>query len=1054
MSKKKEVSLYLAKSFSELNTKIDVDVGRDPKSLMRSVPGLFKTAESLREDGDEERSYILYMRFYNAARSLQKSFRNDKKYFESMIKSKDIVTSIEWAEKLSESLEKRYELLKEEDETTEKLKRLGFQDEKVTDEPVVMNVKNHDTDQSRSSTNDEINVISVSKSVDCKALYDDLVNNSSNILIMDVRSDKDFENSHINSSRCINIPEHIITPGSTAPKLRTLIPSESKEFWDKRGNVDIIYILDWFSKLDEMSPTVKSLKDAIFMWDTITNIKREPVILTGGYDKWLTYYPTMTTNYPVERPVKDGGGKKIVIDLNFEYPSDDLDRAFIAAPEEALLSDDSNVSSLSAVPATARAGTFKALPSIDRTTKPKFEPVKEVANLAVKHSKPEIEWNDVNTTKSQPLKPTINRTLKPNVVNMNATEDEKMANERLEMWDQLSKYEKYANEAILMEKDRLQKEKELMELRHRGEKEAEEAMRLDLQKQEIELLDKISILEENQKRQENENMKVLEENEILKNRLKDSSLQNDEECKRLKDELIKNLKRETERRNLEKEVQKLRLERIKAEKSKENAKLDKPEHPVIKPHNSNSEKLPNSERNNFKTINNPPNNFSSDFSTIKGKYVALKDSNSSGYPSRSGKLSRAHSFHNISQIGDSEEPLSSSSSFGERSIVALESANQQRVTPIIDRCSKPSPTEISGTFTRNFMPVFGGSGRALTGLRNLGNTCYMNSVIQSLANTVPLVDYFRSGLYREHLNRSGKFKGILVDEFAAIIQALHVGQYRSIAPKDFRNVISQYDNTFESCEQQDPQEFLNCVIDNLHEELKISKSDQAIESAANLSKSLDDSTLPDDQIAAKSWAMYKMLHNSIITEMFQGQYRSTLKCLHCSKKAVKFDTFMFLSLPIPSGVNRCTLKDCLQMFIKEEKLTGGSKWKCPRCKELREAVKKIDIWKLPLVLLIHFKRFYYEGVWKGKMQTYIDFPVSEPLDLQSFVKGNESQNVFNLYGVTNHSGTLDGGHCIAYCKNANYNRWYKYDDQDVREMPESDVKSSGAYILYYISKRI
>ncbi|CAF0916885.1 unnamed protein product, partial [Brachionus calyciflorus] len=181
-----------------------------------------------------------------------------------------------------------------------------------------------------------------------------------------------------------------------------------------------------------------------------------------------------------------------------------------------------------------------------------------------------------------------------------------------------------------------------------------------------------------------------------------------------------------------------------------------------------------------------------------------------------------------------------------------------------------------------------------------------------------------------------------------------------------------------------------------------------------------------------------------------GQFKSTVACNTCNKSSVKFDAFMYLTLPISSS--KCDIYECLELFLKRESMCGESKWKCPNCKQYRDSTKKIDIWKLPPLLIIHLKRFKYEGVWRDKIVSNVDYPI-ENLNLNKYLSGPNMKKLdytYKLYGISNHSGTMDGGHYTSMCRNFQLGRWFKYDDSEVKEMTSlSALKSPTNYILFY-----
>ena len=143
-------------------------------------------------------------------------------------------------------------------------------------------------------------------------------------------------------------------------------------------------------------------------------------------------------------------------------------------------------------------------------------------------------------------------------------------------------------------------------------------------------------------------------------------------------------------------------------------------------------------------------------------------------------------------------------------------------------------------------------------------------------------------------------------------------------------------------------------------------------------------------------------------------------------------------------------QSCLDAFLKTEEMKGESKWKCPDCKQYRNALKKIDIWKLPPLLIVHLKRFRYVDVWRDKITTNVDYPIDN-FNLSKYLINRENKNPnYKLYAISSHTGTLDGGHYTASCRNPRLNRWFRFDDSKVEEISNSNsLRSASSYILFY-----
>lgn len=410
------------------------------------------------------------------------------------------------------------------------------------------------------------------------------------------------------------------------------------------------------------------------------------------------------------------------------------------------------------------------------------------------------------------------------------------------------------------------------------------------------------------------------------------------------------------------------------------------------------------------------------------KIVPLKDTPSSS----SGGLKRSSSTPNIAQLVE-DKPI-------------------QPLKPTVNRTSKPTlqkpedfldPPDVYARNLAQLHPTYGGRGPGQCGLYNLGNTCYMNSVLQCMFSTSLLVEYFLKNEYKHDMNRENFLGsgGEITDGFAVLIKAVWNGNFKNVTPRDFRNTIGRFNTRFSSYSQQDSQELLLFLMDGLHEDLNLIKKREYKEEE-------DNDKMADGDASKMAWDFHKRLNKSIIVELFQGQFKAATQCLHCRKTSRKFDVFMYLSLPLPSR-GSCSISECLDKFSEVEKLSGDNKWFCPNCKQDRDAVRKMAIWRLPPVLLIHLKRFSFSGRWGDKLQTNVSFPTKN-LDINKYVLGPRSKNSFNLYAVSHHHGaTMDSGHYVASCKNPTDGNWYKYDDHEVSKT--SVPSGSSAYILCYTS---
>ncbi|KAL6450894.1 LOW QUALITY PROTEIN: DOA4 Ubiquitin carboxyl-terminal hydrolase 4 [Candida maltosa Xu316] len=388
-----------------------------------------------------------------------------------------------------------------------------------------------------------------------------------------------------------------------------------------------------------------------------------------------------------------------------------------------------------------------------------------------------------------------------------------------------------------------------------------------------------------------------------------------------------------------------------------------------------------------------------------------------------------------------------------------------------------------------------------TGLTNLGNSCYMNCVVQCLAATPQLTSFFFPSIteslqdhsYKQHINVNNKLgtQGMLTTSFVELILNMLRNNGKSFSPSKFKKIMGGLSpgGQFATYNQQDCVEFLNFLLDALHEDLnQVSITDpnerkKITELSPEQEKSRE--TLPPRLASTIEWERYLKLNFSVIVDYFQGQHLSQLKCLQCGFTSTTYNAFSILSLPIPQKLNlseKVTLQECLREFVATELLDDDNKWYCPQCEKFTRSTKTIAITRLPQVLIVNFNRFKMTSTGGfNKLETFVTYPVNEVLDLtpywadvgstvnttnnmtveqerellKSFPTRNQSPPFkYKLFGVANHFGNLTTGHYTSYVyKESDAKRprnWCYFDDSKVTfNVSPKEVVNKNAYCLFF-----
>ncbi|XP_077356131.1 ubiquitin carboxyl-terminal hydrolase 44 [Festucalex cinctus] len=396
----------------------------------------------------------------------------------------------------------------------------------------------------------------------------------------------------------------------------------------------------------------------------------------------------------------------------------------------------------------------------------------------------------------------------------------------------------------------------------------------------------------------------------------------------------------------------------------------------------------------------------------------------------------------------------------------------------------------------------------VTGLRNLGNTCYMNSILQVLSHLhvfrecflrldlVQALELLASAVHgqlaAEPSSRSphrkpagaglsgGASRGrsmeliqpkepsskhiSLCHELHTLFQVMWSGKWALVSPFAMLHSVWQLIPAFRGYAQQDAQEFLCELLDKVQRELESTGAHAPSADVPHTQKRLIKQVL------------------SVVNTIFHGQLLSQVTCVSCEHRSNTVEPFWDLSLEFPeryhSNSSResatqapCHLTEMLAKFTETEALEGNI-YACDHCNSTRrrslskavlltEAQKQLMIHKLPQVLRLHLKRFRWSGRnHREKIGVHVSF--DQLLNMEPYCCGEPSvapgsprakHFLYELSAVVMHHGKGFGsGHYTAYCYNSAGGFWVHCNDSKMSVCSVDEVCRAQAYILFYTQR--
>ena len=332
------------------------------------------------------------------------------------------------------------------------------------------------------------------------------------------------------------------------------------------------------------------------------------------------------------------------------------------------------------------------------------------------------------------------------------------------------------------------------------------------------------------------------------------------------------------------------------------------------------------------------------------------------------------------------------------------------------------------------------------GLENLGDTSYLNAVLQLLGQIPELVEFYINRKNEFYLNENNEINNAIKNRplsFVTYRLFLHLypenlNDVEKYKPDSYLRILSHFNPIYSNYKRKNPNDLLIFILNKLDDEMKYKNI------IVSNNEYYGNPSISEEQ--------------AIISKVFRWEKITTQKCTQCKKpqnnKLSFFNTFdLDISITWKNNVgkkNEISINDCLDTYTTEKEVT----FYCQKCQQYQKmlVLSKINSINKNIIFLLD------RGDDINNELLNIKFKIEEKIDLSKYISDEQSPKKFELAGII--SIDLDNNNkFVCDCKSPIDKKWYNFDDVKVefnfedteKVIEENNKKKLIPYILYYKS---